>query len=980
MFKIIYNFFLNIYRKFVPLFSRASARHVRTSTNVQRNLNVVPQSNESSQPNQSYTMSEETLRSSEMVPKKPESSEVPVLDLTNQPTTIRTSLPTAQDSSSEIFSNINTQSAKNIEINIQQPIEIIASPQAASVTLAEHINILFHKIPQSDTFFEDKKADTLSCIKSFILNNILPTVQQYKTEFNDQLIRYNKTYPNTGFKISDFLNAEWLNIKLACKKAWLSDLFGGSSDIPEDTVKIQTIINKLAQPIQNLISINTMLDYVIREKGKYPVNIHVKNRFNQDEPSNIDSMTYVIKVNDIALGYTVHNMLDIVFFQKDIAANVLPRSASVYDGRLEFELDKETLIALKNYLSQLNIWFRDFDNIMLSLLGKDAAHYSITGQKPLSEIIKAEDTRNIKFIEPDVVNKMRQMDLNTKVLLLGQLALDLKEHPNREQLKNMLESLYLKYGLKDSAGQDKTFIKDDAYRYTTLLSIDNIKQIYHDLMAQTGVVAAAQAMGFNSAADPNFLFILSANSPEQAYQAYLKQNILDLPLTGNMQSKQNFAYDFENSVNANNINYLAIQNAFTLQLHALLKQKTALVVQISQPSVELNEEQLKALLPDGTQAFNINPKFDRQDVDYMFKKFKDCVIVQEINSQRTDASLVTHINLLQQEFKSRLTRTQNQDSNTYYGPRLVQRSLENCFSMIVKTVYFNELGYTRESVEDAMIIIDSIATDTTYFSSSCEGGLEGKLYQINSKYVSVSAQFLKPMVLNHMRIVSEEVFIPLATETHPGHEADIYRFKQHFDYQLGLIDKDSQLEDHPGLKSKFFARFAAKCTPDSIYKHCYETVFENVKLYIRDDNEDELYQLIHQLHLKNTPINDSDRATYDKDFRIDGSGTKWMISKIQEKMPALLILRLKHEGILDDMNSNQLIFKNLEGETLRYQSIIQPIIQQATYSQYNNGRVSQLGIHGPQNNDSNTRNSASFNVEDLSQSQLAQHSAGTRTS
>jgi len=238
---------------------------------------------------------------------------------------------------------------------------------------------------------------------------------------------------------------------------------------------------------------------------------------------------YRITASSLAVGYTIHNML---LVNKIFSDERAPRGA--YAGATTFDLSRAEFASLNRYLTELQTWYSDFDMILSCLFGENAERFTRTGQKPISEIVKTELERRAKglplFIEPAVTEQLKSSPQDTVVMLIGQLALDLTSHPDKDELKTLLEMMYRTHALTDSKGDLKTFIRDRGFEYTSLLSINNIDAIFSDLMAHASLATIARGMGFSSGVSRDFLGCFDTQSPSIVYHRFLLEKLSELPI------------------------------------------------------------------------------------------------------------------------------------------------------------------------------------------------------------------------------------------------------------------------------------------------------------------------------------------------------------------------------------------------------------------------------------------------------------------
>lgn len=237
---------------------------------------------------------------------------------------------------------------------------------------------------------------------------------------------------------------------------------------------------------------------------------------------------FKINVPSITVGYSIYTLLEVSREQSEDSEQ--PRIP--YNGKLEFVMTFEELEALNNYLSDLYEWYGDFDTLLAGLLGTQSELYTKTGQKPLREVILAEEKRGYNLITRNVVTQLRQLPTELVVLLPNVCCIDLTAHPQRDVMKHVLEKLYADAGLRDSKNDQKVFVLNS---YISVLSIDNIKNIYHPLMVYANLNQAAANIGM-SAFSQEFASLYD-NRLDLALFSYLRQFLLEFQI-GNVNSNR----------------------------------------------------------------------------------------------------------------------------------------------------------------------------------------------------------------------------------------------------------------------------------------------------------------------------------------------------------------------------------------------------------------------------------------------------------
>jgi hypothetical protein len=684
-------------------------------------------------------------------------------------------------------------------------------------------------------------------------------------------------------------------------------------------------------------SVAANLAYFTKTKAKLTNTPGIVLSVAPTESLELDLLKFRITVPNQALGYSIHNMLMVnnAYANKSELSTPMP-----YNGQLYFELSRAELLSLKHYLSQLAIWYRDFDMIFACILGENAEKYTRTGQKPLSEIIKTEESRSKAnlplFINPKVTQQMKTLPTNTDVLLIGQVALDLAQHPDRNSLRAFFESIYRKNNLRDNKNEPKTFVRDGS-GYLSLLSILNIETIFNDLMAHATLASIAREMGFSSAASADFLDCLGSNTPELAYYQYLLQKLCELPITSvsGRTIREMAQRRFVEPVS--DVQITEVQNSFNTHAKAMLDNLCGIKINPSltqSAAAPLSQVQLKALLPQNRQqSTDLVYPTTTQDMDYLFNQLKSCqaygiareafeLMRQEKASEELVIdSLDIYLDKLNMLFKQRIQNTSG--SGMYYGQEALVLAEKELMTFVSKIYYQAETGISQSSINLAFTKLYEImyaTSDNSHVDAEgCNRGLGGRIVALNTELTKEANNPILAADLNLRKEIADNIFMRLfgtGTET-----AMAYIHKPALYQKIGLATAAPIESTVDHRDQAFFNAFVTQYTPSAIYERCFTTLVDNFKTYAREEEDDKIYDLLHMLGFTGNPtgqMTESDKRKLDKQFRLnateDNLGSKWNLSQFTLALPETLIKALLQAKIINVDSPKKLI---IQGDSLQ---------------------------------------------------------------
>ena len=203
-----------------------------------------------------------------------------------------------------------------------------------------------------------------------------------------------------------------------------------------------------------------------------------------------------LEAADEVAGYTVHHLLKDAGIIDKKAIFSGPVLRNVKDPII-FKLTPIQFDLLQKKLANLEQGYQEFDHVLSQLLASDAQAYLKIGSNPLSG--QAHHQSLSSLIDNNIMRRLRTYG-HQELLELTQVAIDLNAHPEKDQMRTLIQMIYEICDLKDANNQAKTFIKDASGRagFISYLSVDQIRQISDEMISLSQFALYAKDSGFES--------------------------------------------------------------------------------------------------------------------------------------------------------------------------------------------------------------------------------------------------------------------------------------------------------------------------------------------------------------------------------------------------------------------------------------------------------------------------------------------------
>lgn len=680
---------------------------------------------------------------------------------------------------------------------------------------------------------------------------------------------------------------------------------------------------------QMLTSLNKIFHYLCCERGGLSTTISVyysqSGKIYQDSKEALGSLVFTIQTPSEAIGYSIHNLL--------VISGLLPMG-SVYAGNNGngplFQFTYQDLVKLKTYMSDLLICYQDFAAVLSALFGENAEQYIKTGYKPVSEVVKTELVRQEKretlLINPKVIQRLQaHPNQAERILLFAQPAVDLNSHPHRDEMRQLMEWIYKINGLTDSKLDAKTFIREEsgAYQYVSLLSIEQVRLIFRDLMFLCYLTNISQEAGFSSLFD--YVSLLGLLDARSLYHQYLFIRLLEINLQLEPPTHEELLTRRRRLEVHLNTLFPAPKDTDTLSMtydrfkelvKKLLNQNTGIICRPvdHNAALEATDDERRALLPERRPHPTLIPQ-DAADINSLCTKLKTCAVYDEAENAYAEyyRSMGAHslasagnyfdptliymyptlnecVDALAEEFKRRMARHDNSAE--------LELAKQVFMNAVTKMCYQTKMHIPLSSVKNAarrfadILKVDGGLAD---LKAGCNTGFAGRCIAMESQLISLDedgARAANKQLL--VESVEQSFFDTVATLEHIE-SSQSASLKPELLHALGLearlVGPDRSF--YAPRRTAFMKDLVTRYNPGSVYEICYQTMLDNFKNFARDDNDASIYQLLASLGVN--VESEADRNEINRYFRI---GNKWSVSKFQEQLPERLIQKLLSENIL----------------------------------------------------------------------------------
>ena len=762
--------------------------------------------------------------------------------------------------------------------------------------LQNHIRFLSEKKhEEKKRLFTQKEAQITDLVNYLKENNIIARLEESSTEDEPKmlLIKKIKEYEQRLNKEVEAL--EHVRLISIYKPSEILDKMPAKeiSALYSTCLKKDNTLKKLQKELDKLIQRANL-----KEKTIY-YGIKIEFTGKEGAPFQISSANQ----DNVSMGYSIFNFL--------CEAKIIP-DAQEWNGEQTFALKEQDLNTLNDCVGRLDRWFDDFSKGISDLLCvEDPEEYINVGQKQAYEILgsarrcSAEGRKTLSYLPG-----------NHLCLLLGQVGLNLENHPERNFIKDKLTKIYRQEEMKSFDLKYKQFVIGT---YQTNLSTSDVKKIAPRLNKllkfQQYLMEKSHKASFKKALEH---FERQGKEEFDLLKEYYTQISIDavnvfvqdaLLIRRQVEAKfggisADIAITPDNfqTLDAKEIRSIdSLEKVCEEISGSFLQKKTAPHFKKQSPSYTPSAAAITALY--GTTA----PKSYGtthgvfRDLKKLFESLKRSETVQSVLEETPE--IETKLDGLREALEERLINKYPTLSEHGWpsSKELIREAINSLEIYVASVVNTRESHVSAESIKTSLAQITGL--DIGELKRGCDEGLTGRILSLSIALSNDMGGGLEASITQQQKELLESALVKFTTaesyDTYNSSHAPVYLGELR--NYLGIARREGEVEKtyatlSPNAK-KMFNFFLEKNKPMDIYSKA-KGFFEH-SLWVEtletdnEANREKMYQTLIDLGFGDN------REDLDRKYRIQGNRENgWQYAFIKEDLPKYLPSYLIQKGFL----------------------------------------------------------------------------------
>ncbi|MEN9653956.1 MAG: hypothetical protein RL235_68, partial [Chlamydiota bacterium] len=647
-------------------------------------------------------------------------------------------------------------------------------------------------------------------------------------------------------------------------------------------------------------------------------------------------------VRNVGLGYTFYLLLR--------QAKILQETAK-WNGELAFTLTEADLLKLEQSLATVTKWSRDFDIAMADALtagNPDGAapesSYARTAWKQANEVWNS----CANFTTLNGRNQFNKLLGGAPVLMLTDMCIDLRAHPDEARLKRAIEVLYATPAkpLKSTDGKSKRCVIGTSF---SLIGPAQLKQVVLHLnrfieykkfiCALTGKALISEAE-FAVQHDPaRYRVTLGGDKVETAVvkkmlceKADRTIGALGKDFRGNIQNVHAaiqrtvptpfdpaFAHLIAGTDESQALpthekeimgrlagaNLSAVYDAYDKAICQEMDDWTIVAFPTITPDFTPTEADITRLYRDSGPAarkhyyaLQAGLTEDFRDVGALFRSLKECDAVRAIaqNNPRVLADIDVLSNALETRIRDKYP---GNPERGWPSSREQMRETIRLLEMAVATVVYQVRSRVEQtSVEYAMTQLQMLADGIHELIGGCDQGLNGRLYSFSAALTSTRFADLKRNALQHARDKVDLIRIRICGAESADGVSDALDVQRVLNIQPPHVDNGARRAnalqlDGPRIRKEFLKEYTVSQLID------FAKLFLNNEFWLltqeaqTEENDARIYAFLEEIGLS------SDHAELDRRFRVRGDRAQpFQYALIEAVIPEQLPIYLYRQGLI----------------------------------------------------------------------------------
>ena len=677
--------------------------------------------------------------------------------------------------------------------------------------------------------------------------------------------------------------SEWFS----SKTSETNQLAGNALDnVYQQYLRDKQLTNSVTGKLEKLIE---LADITAAYQPQYRLNISYVD--SDDEPDGRFAIN--LHRENYALGYGIFDLLHsqgIHIFHNDD-----------YNGDTVFPLTRTQLTNLNSHIEELIKWYDDFLCIVGDLLGQDdeagdaSEQFVSVGKKSVHEILV-----NPIRLSTHCQELFATLPPQQPCLLFNTLSINLANHPDRQFLRQKIESIYAEEGIIGANQLLKAFIRGT---FSTNLNVAQLRVISPHL---NKLLKLQQLL----------TDVTSTASLGKAIQTYKMLDLGDEEIDPFKCFKTSLLYEIYQELKGSDVEAFrtierAMQNMTSIsQLESKARQECESILRThsvccfpkSERQPVIDDEQAIAVYGDHNRNTTYIGNQLHRNISALCLALKNTHAYQDFKAR--NAHIDEALNLLQRELTGRLNRYADMITTSANGRYMLDEAVE-CFETFVTLLFHSdEYHLTPSSISTSLNNLAGIADSGL---GGCNQGLSGRVQSLLWPLVGGSANQIKDSIVQFHK---DGIAASIAEAFGNYHESSMAaRYVEEVNNFLGLAVVQGQ---NPNITFAQLSRESKRtishllhkfCTPVALYRHVYQFLSDEFWRLNHEKNDDDIYQLLHLLGFADGQATTADDPNYrrlvDHKYRVRGNAlNRWQYAFFQQDLPKHLVSYLIKEKFI----------------------------------------------------------------------------------
>lgn len=606
--------------------------------------------------------------------------------------------------------------------------------------------------------------------------------------------------------------------------------------------------------------------------GRFHINLHMAN---------------------YALGYGIFDLLH--------SQGIHTLRNDDYNGATRFPLTRTQLNNLNSHIEELNKWYDDFLCIVGDLLGQDnetgdaSEQYVSVGKKSVSEILV-----NPIHLSTHCQELFATLPPQQPCLLFNTLSINLANHPDRQFLRQKIESIYAEEDIIGANQQRKAFIRGT---FSTNLNVAQLRVIsphLNKLLKLQQLLTDVTSTDSLGKAIEKYQMLGLGDDETDPFKCF-KTSLL-YEIYQELKGSDGAAFRTIERAMQNMTSISQLECKARLECEAILRTHSVCCFPASERRPDLDAEQKIAVYGDHDRNTTYRSRQVHRNIAALCLALQNTPAYQEFKAH--NAYIDEALNLLQRDLTDRLNHYADMVTTSANNRSMLDEAVGYFETFVTLLFHSDQYHLTPSSISTSLNNLAGIADSGL---SGCNQGLSGRVQSLLLPLMGSSTNQIKDAIVQFHK---DGIAASMAEAFGNYYESSMSaRCVAEVNNFLGLAvvrGEDPNItfaqltRDSKRIISHLLHKF---CTPVALYRHVYQFLSDEFWRLNHERNDDGIYQLLHVLGFADGHTTTADDANYrrllDQKYRVRGNAlNRWQYAFFQQDLPRHLVSFLVKEKFI----------------------------------------------------------------------------------